>query len=217
VADFVDTFTEAGAADVRLEDHTPDTGTGWTIFGAASQAATVRYDTDTLTSNDVSNDAYYTISPELSSADQEIEIKTVVWSSLVNDSYCCVRLVDWDNWYGWRLAGTGASGRRLCENVAGVITDIDTSQGVQNEWIKVKADGTTIELYEGGTGAAPGTYTLIHSATGETDHSTEKSCGIRLNENNSTDWITEFRATSLAVTAMPAYTPSLQFAVRKKW
>ena len=111
-------------------------------------------------------------------------------------------MVDENNWVGFYIAGTGASGRRIAKNVAGVITDLDASQGVSNEWLKVEASGTTIAFYEGGTGATPGTWNEIWSGT-VTDHSSETSQGFSGYSSDFDALFQDFEAGALAAGGVP--------------
>lgn len=65
------------------------------------------------------------------------------------------RYVDQDNWWGFYLGGTGSAGLRLSKNISGSTSDVITTQGEDEQWVKVKADGSDITFELGGTSATP--------------------------------------------------------------
>lgn len=207
MADFSDEFT--AGADELLKNHAPDVGTAWVYTGTNSDAFYVEADLDccdTAVNNiggEVRGVGYDAISPELDSADQ------VVWGKKhdidsSSDAYMCVRMVDANNFYGFRMAGTGATGRRLTRMTASTATDLITSQGVSAEWVRVKAVGSTITFWHGGTGAEPSdpeadtNWTQIGvDQTSQTDHQTEVTCGLAVRVISTIQFLTSFRASSL--------------------
>lgn len=184
-----DLFTET--ADTNLESHVPNTGTGWTLAAGAAGACLVSSSTDTLRSG-TTTASHYVSNPEPANADTYalFRSKTLNPSPPAN-SYVCVRLVNNTNFVGWRLAGNGAAGRRLSKNVAGTITDLITSQGVADEWIKVEASGNIVKLWQGGTGATPA-WVQVGANQTVTDHNTETSIGFQIGSNSTIDWIDEY-------------------------
>lgn len=207
MADFSDNFT--AGSDVLLKNHSPDVGTAWVYTGTNDDGWAVRATGDLLSTAipglGLGNRGagYDAISPELSSADQQ------VWGQqsglgFASTAFLAVRLVNASDLIGYNLAGTGSAGRRLSKIVSGTVTDLITSQGVSAEWIRVKADGDTISFWQGGTGSEPSdpeadtNWTQIGLDQTVTDHQTEVSCGVAITTTTqSTEWLTSFRASAI--------------------
>lgn len=148
----------------------------------------------------------HAICTDQGSADQYTQAKTIHFAGGFANSILAVRLVDRQNCIGYLLGGVGAAGRRLSKIVAGTQTDLITSQGVSGEWIKVEAEGTSIRLYEGGTGATP-SWTQVGSDQTVSDFSTETSQGLALNDGGTGDlaWLDDFEAGALAAPAADTF------------
>lgn len=99
------------------------------------------------------------------SADQYTQAKLSALTPAGN-AYLAVRLVDHNNFVGFRLAGTGSVGARLVKCVGGVVTDLVTFQGVVNDVYKIEANGSTIKLFKNGT--QQGTDQTVTNFTTET-------------------------------------------------
>ena len=125
-------------------------------------------------------------------ANQYTQQKVLNFSGKENN-FLCVRLVDKDNFIAWRLFGTGGAGRRLSKKVSGTITDLITSQGVDDEFVKVEADGNTIKLFEGGTGASP-SWTQVGSDQTVSDHNTETTQGYVVEDTAGDAFYDDFEA-----------------------
>lgn len=189
-------FTDSldAATTENLEDHTPSGGGAWTRLDGVAGAAVV-HDTDALRSLSTTRTAY--VCTDQGSANQYVIHKCVYFGTGLPNSMVCNRLVDSNNGIGWRLAGTGSSGRRLSKVVSGTVTDLITSQGVSGEWIKTEISGTTAKMYEGGTGLTPGTWNQVGTDQTVSDFSTETSQGVLIASNTALNWIDDFEAGAL--------------------
>jgi len=190
---FTDNFTES--SDTALESHTPSGGSSWTLVSGSSNSISVNAAGDLLRVNNII-DAVYTHDDQ-GSADQYIIFRAKGLTTSYPNSYVCCRLVDNNNFIGWRLFGTASAGRRLSKNVAGVVTDLISSQGVDEEFIKIEVDGTTAKFFEGGTGGTP-SWTQIGIDQTYSENTTETSQGLRSSDSTSIDWIDDYEAGSLA-------------------
>lgn len=183
---FTDTFTEA--SNTNLENHTPSGGTAWTLTGTAGSAIVIET-TDTV--RGAASTGYY-LCDDQGSANQYSQgrLKSL---AAISQSYCAVRLVDSDNFIGWRCAGTGAAGLRLVKVVSAIITDLISFQGVDESIYKVEANGTTIKIFQ--DGVQQGTDQTV------TDFSTETSQGIVIRSQTGTNpWLDDFEAGALSST-----------------
>lgn len=185
---FVDTF-DGAAADTPLSAWTPTGGSAWTPSG--SDGITVK--TSGAIRTTLGSARHYTCDDQ-GSADHATE---VVFASLTGNSnaYACVRLVDASNLVGLRINGSGSTGLRLTNLVAGIATDFVSLQGVVGVRYRIEAEGTAIRLYS--DGSLVGEYTVATN-TGET------SQGLRSANNISADWITEFKAEALGAASATA-------------
>jgi len=193
---FTDDFTES--SDTALESHTPSGGTAWALSQGVAGGATVNAANDVLrtsTSGGVGVSIYHC--DDQGNADHYTIHRAVTLGSANNSSFVACRLFDAGNFVGWRLVGTGSAGRRLTKSVGGTQTDLITSQGVANEWIKVEAEGSTIRFYQGGTGGSP-SWTQIGSDASYSDDTTTTTQGVRTTDNaTSVNWIDDFEAGAL--------------------
>lgn len=137
------------------------------------------------------------ICTDQASADHETQHRQKVFSSGFLSNFVCSRLVDESNFIAYRLGGTGAAGRRLTKNVAGTLTDLITSQGVDEEFIKVKCSGNTVTFWQGGTGGAP-SWTQVGTDQTVSDHNTETSQGFVVSTSGSAEQWDDFEAGALA-------------------
>jgi len=208
MAAFEDEFVETGADRVRLSDHTPDVGAGWDWTGTANFSAV---SVQPLSAGAWSYNGtgagdweagYHAILPALSSADQQAWGKRVSTQDL-NEVYAAlaVRMIDEDNFYGVRVVGGGAAGRRLTKVVAGSVSDLVTSQGVSGEWLRVTAEGSTLAFWRAADGAEPTdpgedtNWTQIGvDQTGHTELQSETGCGIATTVTSGTQLMSSFRA-----------------------
>lgn len=117
---FRDTFTES--SNTNLIDHTPEQGGPWVYeAGVPDNAAIVRSE-DELRLNGSIVDGFYVYD---GTANAGGYIATTPASSLVTpEKYCCIRLVDSNNFFGIEFRGTGSSGVGFVKSVGGVITDL---------------------------------------------------------------------------------------------
>lgn len=188
MAAFEDEFTSA--TDTLLQDHDPDVGTAWTWNGTAGQASfSIDADVNAIYAGGIGGNyeiGYYTIDPPLSSADQQAWGQRYAFEvSAVLVATPAVRVVDENNWYGIKHVGTGSSGLRLVRVVAGNDTELIQAQGADSEWLRIKAEGTTISMWRAAAGAEPTdpgadtNWTQVGAdQTGQTDHQTEVDCGL---------------------------------------
>lgn len=193
--DFQDSFTEA--SDTDLASHTPDTGTGWTEEVGAANYAIVASATNTLNTNNTGPGVY--VGDDISSANMGVYFKSKVLSSANSNSIAGINIVDASNGIGFRLAGTGASGSRLTNRLVGVNYDLILRQGVDEEWIGIqRIDSSTVQFYEAGTGASPGTWNQLGTDQTVTDHNTEVSHGIIVKDAGG-EWLDNWYAGPYAV------------------
>jgi hypothetical protein len=194
---FTDNFDGAGS-NTNLESWTPSGGGSWTRQDGAAGAAVVNTN-GTLRSSSTTATSY--VCTDQGSANHAVEFRDKAFANTVGNSLAAVRLVDASNSIGWRITGTGATGRRLCKIVAGVITDLITSQAVDEEWIKVEISGTTAKLFQGGTGGTPSwTQVGADQTVSDSVFSGETSIGVRIGSSQAIDWIDEFSASALGGT-----------------
>lgn len=189
---FTDNFNGAGST-TNLESWTPSGGGTWTLGAGASGAATV------LTAGELKSNtataSYYTCTDQ-GTADHYVSCRSKQLVSTLGSSFVATRLVDASNCVGWRIAGTGSTGRRLSKIVSGTITDLITSQGVDEEWIRVEASGNTFKLFQGGTGGSP-SWSQVGADQTVTGFSTETSQGFRIGNNTAGGWVDDFEAGGL--------------------
>jgi len=125
------------------------------------------------------------------SADQYVEAVNGLHTNAQALSPVCCRLVDVDNWIGWRQAGTGASGLRLSSDVATTITDHITFQGAVDHDYRVECSGTAVSIYDDGSLVSGSPVTI-------TDHQTETTQGVVSNNDSAYNWLGDFEAGPLA-------------------
>ena len=185
MAAFEDTFTVG--SNENLDLHTPDVGTAWTLQSGNSGDAVVAASDDTLKPKNT-NKALFT-SDDLGSADCYVEFEMGNITTQVNNSFVALRIQDADNFIGMRLAGTGASGFRLCKVIAGVITDLINIHGVMGNVYRIEAVGTTIKLFED----------TIQQGSDQTvsDFSTETKQGVRVLNSTNFAWADNYKADTL--------------------
>ena len=147
---FTDNFTDT--AGTALESHTPSGGTAWTNYGTAGIFSVNAADSCAIQNAGGSG---YDLCDDQGSADHYSQGQIQSFSSSITKAILGVRVTDDSNCAGFYLAGTGGAGRRLCKIVGGTLTDLNTSQGISGEWIKVEASSATATIYKGGTGATP--------------------------------------------------------------
>jgi hypothetical protein len=210
MADFEDEFTESSA--VILQSHTPDVGTQWdwnAFTGDSGFAVDATNDWLVASLNDVAEtigNGYGTINPSLGDADQQVWARSKSLSSDNRDAHMCVRLVDRANFIGWSNYGTGSLGNRLRKRVSGTLTDLVQSQGTDEYWYRVKAEGNTLSLWEA-SGSEPTdptedtNWTQVGTNQTVTDHNTETDCGVvNIGADSGaslTPWIDSFRANTV--------------------
>lgn len=91
-----------------------------------------------------------------------------------------VRLVDGENFIGYRIAGTGAAGARCSNYVADSPTDLQTTQGGAGYSFKIECDGENISFYRDTAGGT--SWTLVGTSNSIADHKTETAAGFRNEE-----------------------------------
>jgi hypothetical protein len=126
------------------------------------------------------NDTRVWLCPDQGSADHYVQGRLFGLNDNIRFNTGCVRVIDDDNYVFW-YASTGSAGLRMATLVGGNDTDRVTTQGVEDGWYRVEAEGHVYTFYSGGNGAAPGTWTEIGSWTdtgGALFGDTETSMGI---------------------------------------
>ena len=199
---FTDSFTDTDGT--ALESHTPTGGTSWTRQDGVAGAAVCTG--NELRSVSTTRTSY--VCDDQGSADHYVIHKCVAFGTSIPNSMVCCRLADANNAVGWRLVGTGSSGRRLSKVVTGTVTDLITSQGVSSEWIKVEASGSTVKLFEGGTGATPGTWNQVGTDQTYSENTTETSQGVLIASSVAIGWVDDFDVGALGGGGTTLY-PSL--------
>jgi len=165
---FEDSFTDTDA--VYLENHTPDTGTGWTRSVGSAGAGAI--DTNKLQLQAASATVY--MSDDAETADHYSEVtQSLVSNNLFNQAYMCVRLVDSDNFIGYRQ--TTWENYELVNMVAGSPTSLITGTVVAGDTVRLEASGTTIKLFI--NDSQEGTDQVV------TDHQTETRQGFMINDS----------------------------------
>lgn len=209
MADFSDEFSEASAT--LLRDHTPNTGTSWdetrdtgtTGTHAVAQIDNVNNSAEPSAADhsQTHTQGYLLINPQITNADKQ------VWAQLGNDrsfgnSFVAVRLQDKTNAVGFRQGGGGAQGSRLAKIVAGTVTDLVNFGTSTEDWIRVKAEGSTVTVYSAAGPTEPASpeedtnWTEEGSST-VSDFETEADCGLVVATIISDNWMNAFRASSL--------------------
>lgn len=160
MAAFEDAFSDT--EPTALENHTPDVGTGWSLISGTTTVFEIRKDTSVdgeIDATSSTNDGYHC--DDQGSADHITigRMSNVAWSGGHRDMFMCVRLTDYQNHIGWRWYGTGSLGSRVTKVNGGSRTDLITQDGaeanIREGWVKVEAEGDSIELFHGGTGSSP--------------------------------------------------------------
>ncbi|MEE9510438.1 MAG: hypothetical protein V3V81_08090 [Candidatus Bathyarchaeia archaeon] len=188
---FTDDFT--GSDEQALEDRS-----GWTLVkDGASKGRVVSNSIGYRLEGGGSGDTYY-ICTDQGSADHYTQIKAVKFATRPEYRVCC-RLVDEDNWIGWYLGGTGGAGSRLAKDVAGSITDLVTTQGANNDVIKVTCESNTIKFYI--DDVQQGTDQTV------TDHNTETSQGLV--DSSGSAQVSSYDDFEAGLTAVPSFIPKV--------
>lgn len=184
---FTDAFTQAGVT-VDLATHVPTGGTAWTRTGAADSIV-VNEGANTARASGGSTAIY--VCDDQGSANHYTQARLkILNASGFGNAFLASRLVDSNNFVGWRLSGAGGSGSRLVKCVSGTVTDLVTHQGTDESIYKVECDGTNVKLYE--DGVQQGSTQTV------SDHQTETSQGlVNRNENKTVDWLDDFEAGAL--------------------
>lgn len=121
------------------------------------------------------------ISTDQGSADQYVHIYDVLFTAYYS-LYLAIRLVDYQNFIGYHLTGSGGSGAKLMKRVGGAITDsIISTQGGVGYGFKIECEGTTIRFFRD-TG---GGFIQIGTDQTITDFQTETSAGLVSNTGTS--------------------------------
>jgi len=155
---FADNFTDTDA--VRLEDHTPDTGTSWTrLWGSAAGLQWIITSNRAGSETDVNDGVIYTADATPPSADYDV-IFTVVGlgASVARPMYIFVRVQDVDNLYGVKLA-IGTSVCQLYKKVSGTWTALGTAfdEPANGSVCKLEIIGGALKFYDDGVEVASAT------------------------------------------------------------
>jgi hypothetical protein len=199
MAAFEDTFTDT--AGTALENHTPDTGTGWSLITGSTTVLQIEDNGDKLEAVNSANDGYHC--DDQGSADHltVLRMADIANANPMRDIYACVRLTDHNNLIGWRWYGTGSLGSRVTKIDGGTVTDLITQDGaeanIRHGWVKVEAEGDSIELFHGGTSSSPSW--VSQASVTETFNNTETGQGVVKNGGSllGQEWITYFEADTL--------------------
>ncbi len=169
MAAFEDTFTEA--SDVNIESHTPTVGTAWTLeVGTAGAIQVDGSNTDAVNQADASGGV--ATSDNLSNADHEVTFDMIQNANgLYANWFCCVRLVDQDNFAGGVEQDT-INSSRLVKMVATTKTTLVDMTHAANDTYNIKVTGTTVQVF----------LNSVQQGSDQTvsDHSTETSQGFNM-------------------------------------
>lgn len=169
MAIFNDTFTEA--SDTKLDAHTPDTGTGWTLVEQSdpNHDMKVNASTDTVVRDGggLSDFALYSADATYPSADYEVTVNQVVGDTSDDPCILAVRIQDSNNMYAVKWNEDASSGQ-LYKRVAGTWSTLGTTfNGPANGSIcKLKIVGTTLSFEDDGVELKSVTDSA-HSAAGK--------------------------------------------------
>jgi len=199
MAAFEDTFTDS--VGTKLENHTPDVGTSWALISGTTTVYEIRSDSpngNELDAINSANDGYHC--DDQGSVDHltVLRMADISQDLPMRNMFACVRLTDNSNGIGWRWYGTGGLGSRVTKIDGGSYTDLIQQDGAESNirhgWVKVEAEGDTIELFHGGTGSSP-SWVAQASAT-EAFNNTETRQGVVKNGGSllGQEWITDFQA-----------------------
>tara|TARA_R110000803_G_scaffold107227_2_gene175385 strand:- start:8539 stop:9243 length:705 start_codon:yes stop_codon:yes gene_type:complete len=212
MATFSDDFT--AASDEDLGDHTPDTGTGWSWVGTGgSSAVMIEADDNAVqpTAVTTAEAGFHEIEPALSSADQQAWGRRYAFEISGSEArgFPAVRMVDETQWYGISHYGTGGAGTRVIAYNS-TASGLDTFQGATGEWLRIKAEGSTITVWKAASGSEPTdpgadtNWTQVGvDHTGQTNFQTETSCGLANNVGTgaAVSFLQNFRADIYPVAA----------------
>jgi len=180
---FSDDFT--GTNGDLLKDRT-----GWSDNDAGSGAS---ISTNALGIN--AGSAKYWRCTDQADADNYTQARFLAFNTSYQEAYVATRVVDASNFVGVKTHGTGVSGRRVTEYVSGTGTDVISLQGADDEWCKIEVNGTTVELYLGGTGASPSwPGTADDSATVGSSTETKQGIVAAGSTGAAGQWINDFEA-----------------------
>ena len=140
---FLDNFVDTNSTP--LENHTPDTGTAWTLINGVSGEVVINGTNDTVR---VFQPSTYLHSDDLTDADAYVKMSILAPSSADNDQYVAIRIQDKDNFIGVGLSSGGNI--QLVKSIAGVNTILDNQAYTSLDVIEIRPSGTTIEWYING-------------------------------------------------------------------
>lgn len=144
---FNDTFTEA--VQVNLEDHTPDTGTGWTKLWGTDTAIFFFIDPTndvTAPTDELNKGCIYTADATYPSANYSVEADCNL-DTYPKVVYLLARVQDQENMYAVRFASRSLNGQ-LMKKVSGEWTYLGDSITLSNGNLKLEVNETTIKVYD---------------------------------------------------------------------
>src|SRR5688572_21716850 len=167
MAFFVDNFTDTDG--VVIQNHTPDTGTSWTVLWQTSAGVDAEINTNRCRSDGTLNaGVIYTADATYPSADYDITC-TLVTVVALNDRpiYLMVRIQDQENMYGVRIEET-ATESSLVKKVSGTWTALGSlfTRPANGSVIKLEIIGTALKFYDDGVEIASATVS-DHAAAGK--------------------------------------------------
>lgn len=182
---FQDSFVEA--SDTDLINHTPNTGTGWTLITGSATGAFIESTDNTLRSR--STVKTLTASDDLGITQYYVEGELTEVNSK-NIRHVVIRAQDEDNYIGWSLSGNGGAGMRLVKVIAGVTTDLILIQGVAGSTYRIEVDVSTVKFFE--DGIQQGSNVTV------TEFQAETMQGVVTSSSSSGDpWLNNYAAGSL--------------------
>lgn len=195
---------EGASSNTYIASWTPSgTISGWSWATGNSSTSSIEVRTNGAVGSDAAGTA---------EVDDALTADHRVYARFSDDApnlYVCCRLVDEDNWVGFKVHGTGSLGLRTEERVGGgAVSNLQEDIFVSfNDWYMVETDGDQLYTAICGSGSAPGAVTtsLYGPTTNSNMSSTEQSVGICATGSTSTGaFLEDFQCE--AISAGPTYT-----------
>jgi len=202
---FVDSFS-GEVAQVNLDAHTPDTGTGWTVLVGGSGSQQVNPDGSVY---DFSLAPIQYASDNMGSTDMYVMYRV---NLLVNGSAnpgCTVHTVDTNNYLAVRYFGTGSLGLRMTQVIGGVVTELIQGQaGGPGEWVLLSILSGVARLHTAGTAATPGAWVQFGTDQNYAGNLTDTKTGIIApTSNTGLSWMTDYEAGTVALSGGGGFNP----------
>lgn len=190
--EFYDTFTN-GASE-NLEDHTPDTGIGWTRSGGNAGDMTVV--SGIVRSNAYTSDSMF-LSDDVNNPKQFLEAYKDTTNLSAITIYACLRISATNSWAAglecnatgtWRIISNNAGSKAVPTADTGIMT----GSFAANDGFRLEMNGDTLTVLKdtGGGFVEQGTATISHN-------NTETRQGFMHGANRSRSIYTSYRAGNL--------------------